>query len=143
MGQSREDIVAERVAETGIDEAMVKRLVHRFYGEVRADPVLGPVFEAQVEDWPAHLAKLCDFWSSIALMTARFSGKPMQAHAPLPIDETHFRRWLQLFAQTAAEVCPPAAARFFVGRAEMIAQSLQLGLDWARSRAVGANERSA
>jgi hemoglobin len=131
----REDIVAQRVAETGIDEAMIHKLVHAFYGKVREDAVLGPVFDAKVEDWDEHLAKLCDFWSSVALMTGRFTGKPMQAHMPLAIDAGHFRRWLGLFRETAAEVCPPAAAAFFVDRAERIAESLQLGIAVAREKA--------
>lgn len=129
MSETRAQIVAERVAQTGIDEAMIHRLVHSFYGAVRADPLLGPIFESKVDDWPAHLAKLVDFWSSIALMTGRFSGRPMAAHAPLPIQATHFSRWLELFRATAREVCTPAAADFFIARAEQIAKSFQVNLE--------------
>jgi hemoglobin len=132
QARRRHALVSDRVAATGIDEAMIEQLVHRFYGAVRADPVLGPIFEAKIEDWDEHLAKLCDFWSSIALMTGRFAGKPMQAHAPLPIEGAHFERWLGLFRKTAAETCPAPAAAFFIERAEMIAQSLQLGLGMAK-----------
>jgi hemoglobin len=128
----REDIVAARVIETGIDETMVKALVHRFYGDVREDPVLGPIFGAKVEDWDDHLERLCAFWSSVALMTDRYGGKPMQVHMGLDVDRSHFERWLSLFRVAAAEVCTPAAAAFFVGRAERIAESLQLGIAVAR-----------
>jgi hemoglobin len=124
----REDIVAQRVAETGIDEEMIRTLVHRFYGDVREDEVLGPIFNAAVHDWDDHLARLRAFWSSVALMTGRYGGKPMQAHFPLPIGAAHFQRWLALFRIAAAETCPPAAAAFFVDRAERIAESLQLGI---------------
>jgi hypothetical protein len=69
----------------GIDEAMIRRLVHAFYGEARRDPVLGPIFEDAVAGaWDAHLAKLCDFWSSVLLMSGRFSGAPMAAHVRRP-----------------------------------------------------------
>ena len=118
----------------GVSEAMIRDLVHAFYGRVRRDPVLGPVFEAAIGDgWDAHLAKLCDFWSSVVLRTGRFEGSPMAAHARLAdIGPAHFARWLQLFAATAADTCPPAAAALFTARAEMIAQSLQLGLAASR-----------
>ena len=57
----------------------------------------------------------------------------MPAHIRIAgIGPTHFARWLQLFRQTAAEVCPPEAAAALVSRAEMIARSLQLGIAVSR-----------
>ena len=52
----------------------------------------------------------------------------MVAHLPLPVDTPHFDRWLALFAATADEVCPTAAAAHFVERAHRIADSLELGI---------------
>jgi hemoglobin len=46
----------------------------------------------------------------------------------LPVDDTHFQRWLAIFEETANEICPPAAAAHFIERARRIAQSLMLGL---------------
>jgi len=121
-------IVADIVERTGIDAAMIERLVHQFYQKARRDPLLGPIFQANVRDWDAHLARMCDFWSSVALMSGRYHGQPMAAHLPLPIDTPHFNRWLELFAATAHEVCPPAAAAHFIERAHRIADSLELGI---------------
>lgn len=121
-------------AAVGIDEAMIRAVVHGFYTKVRGDPVLGPVF-ARVPDaeWDAHLAKLCDFWSSVLLATRRYEGRPMPAHVAIPeISPPHFVRWLELFRATAHEVCPADAASLFVARAEMIAQSLQFGIAASR-----------
>jgi hemoglobin len=113
----------------GVSEAMIRNLVHTFYARVRCDPVLGPIFNTRVEDWPAHLEKLCAFWSSVMLMTGRYKGTPMRAHAELPgIASEHFQRWLSLFQATVRETCPDAAAGLFVDRSERIAQSLQLGI---------------
>ncbi|MFC3068150.1 group III truncated hemoglobin [Phenylobacterium soli] len=113
----------------GVTEDMIQGLVHAFYAKVRKDPALGPIFNAVIVDWNEHLAKLCDFWSSVLLMTGRFHGAPMAAHVRLPdARATHFARWLHLFRETAAETCPPEAAALFVSRAEIIAQSLQLGI---------------
>lgn len=124
----RAAFAAEVEARTGIDEAMIHRLVHGFYDRVRADALLGPIFEARIGDWGPHLARMCAFWSSVALMTGRYHGRPMPAHMPLPVGAMHFDRWLALFEATAAELCPPAAAALFIEKAQMIAQSLELGI---------------
>lgn len=119
----------------GIDEKMIETLVHAFYGKVRVHPVLGPIFNGAIEDWDAHLAKLCDFWSSVTLMTGRFKGAPMAVHARLPgIEPAHFATWLSLFGETARQVCPKEAAALFEAKAAMIGQSLQLGLEVSRGK---------
>jgi hemoglobin len=86
------------------------------------------VFERQVHDWEAHIRRLCAFWSSVALMRGRYHGQPRLAHLPLPIDTPHFDRWLEIFAETAWDLCPPAAAAHFLDRASRIADSLELGI---------------
>lgn len=116
-----------------VSEEIIRRQVHTFYGRVRQDEVLGPVFNDAIDDWDEHLAKLCDFWSSVLLATGRFRGSPMAAHARRPaIHDEHFPRWLDLFERTAHEVCPPEAAALFVERSRMIGQSLRLGLSVSR-----------
>jgi hemoglobin len=70
----RDRIVADIVARTGIDAAMIERLVRAFYKSARRDPLIGPIFERHVRDWDAHLARMCDFWSSVALMSGRYHG---------------------------------------------------------------------
>lgn len=123
-------------APVGVTEEMCRDLVHAFYARIRADPVLGPIFNSAIGDrWEAHLAKLCDFWSSVMLMTGRFKGSPMAVHAALPRAEPDdFQRWLRLFRQTAVETCPADAAALFCAKAEMIAQSLQLGIAASRGQ---------
>ena len=112
----------------GIDEPLIRRLVHGFYDAVRCDPLLGPVFAARVYDWEEHLEAMCDFWSGVALATGRYKGRPMQKHLPLGLSPVHFERWLALFAAAAERLCPPPAAAFFIARARRIAESLQLGI---------------
>lgn len=125
---NRDLIVEEIVARTGIDDAMIDRPVRTFYDRARRDPLIGPIFETKVRDWERHLRRICAFWSSVALMSGRYHGQPMAVHLPLPIATPHFDRWLGLFAETAQEVCPPAAAAFFLERAQRIADSLDLGI---------------
>jgi hemoglobin len=138
---NRTALVADMMKHTGIDGDMIERLVHAFYAKVREDRLLGPVFESRITDWDAHLARMCLFWSSVALMTGAYHGSPMQKHAPLPVDARHFDRWLALFEETAAEVCPPKAAEHFVIRARRIAQSLELGIASYNQRILLKGER--
>jgi hemoglobin len=128
----RQAFTAEVQARTGIDEDMIRRLVHTFYERVRADAMLGPVFKTRITDWTTHLERMCAFWSSVTLMSGRYHGRPMQAHAPLPVGGIHFDRWLELFEATAGDVCPQPAAVLFVEKARMIAESLELGMAMAR-----------
>jgi hemoglobin len=119
----------------GVSEEMIAAVVDAFYARIRTDPTLGPIFAHRIarDAWPRHLQRMCAFWSSVLLMTGRFKGAPMAAHAAIPgLGPAHFAHWLVLFEETAIDTCPPAAAALFVARAKMIAQSLQLGLAAAR-----------
>jgi hemoglobin len=123
----------------GVTEDMIRELVHAFYAAVRRDPLLGPIFNAKVENWDEHLATLCRFWSSVTLLTGTYKGRPMVVHAALPdLDAPHFARWLALFKETAQKLCPPEAAELFVDRSQRIAESLQAGIAMQRSRGVAA-----
>jgi hemoglobin len=112
-----------------ITEPMIRTLVETFYGRVRRDPLLGPIFEPVLaHGWDAHIDRLVDFWSSVVLRTGRYGGQPHAAHAGLALAPAHFHHWLALFESTAQEVCPPAAAEIFVDRAHRIAAGLQASL---------------
>lgn len=128
VSSRRAALTAEIMDRTGIDEAMIERLVRAFYAKVRDDALLGPVFDARIEDWEPHLQRMFAFWSSVALMTGRYHGQPMARHLTLPVDGRHFDQWLALFRRTADEICPPAAARHFIECATRIAESLELGI---------------
>ena len=137
----RAAIVEQIRAETGIDEAMIARLVDGFYDRVRADPLIGPVFNERIGDWGPHLEQMRLFWSSVALMSGAYHGRPMPKHLPLPVDARHFDRWLELFEATARDLCPPAAADHFIERARRIAESLELGIAGANGVLLGKGER--
>jgi hemoglobin len=132
--ERRARITADLMASTGIDDAMIERLVRTFYGRVQADPLIGPVFAARIKDWDAHITKLCAFWSSVALMTGRYHGQPMQAHLELPVAAEHFDRWIAIFEATANELCSPVAAEHFIERARRIADSFELGIAGRQGR---------
>jgi len=118
-----------RLIPDALDEAMVRAVVDRFYFEARRDPVIGPVFNRVIaeEEWPAHLSKIADFWSSMLLGTGRYMGRPMPRHIAIPeLSDAHFARWLTLFRMTVEEVCPPDVAGLFVERAETIGNNFRV-----------------
>ena len=114
-------------------EEEVSHLVHTFYGNVRDDAVLGPIFERHVKDWDAHLGKMVDFWSSALRGTARFRGTPMPKHAALPdLSADLFRHWLALFRRTTGAL-PNAELRERANElAARIADSLWYGYQLSR-----------
>ncbi|AHV91385.1 group III truncated hemoglobin [Bordetella holmesii] len=114
-------------------EEEIQTLVHEFYARVRADARLGPIFNAHIDDWDAHLSKLTDFWSAILLRTRRFSGTPMPKHIALPdLSAELFEHWLALFRATARAQPNQAMATQALAMAERIAQSLWLGYQLSR-----------
>lgn len=126
---AREDRRAAAIA-MGVDETFIATLVDRFYAAIRDDDELGPIFDARVDDWPAHLAQMNRFWQSILLGAGNFTGNPMMKHLAIPaVGEAQFRRWLELFYATLRAIAPGEAAVALVGgRARMIAESLLGGI---------------
>lgn len=112
------------------DEADLAQVIPAFYARVRADPLIGPLFNATIDDWPHHLERLVEFWSSVMLSTGRYKGNPMRVHMQHRAELTPamFDRWLQLWAEVTSASLPLAAAAAMQEKAAMIAQSLQYGL---------------
>ena len=111
-------------------EQQLATLVDRFYAKVRADKVLGPVFNGAVDDWPEHLEKLSAFWSSVMLTTGRYKGNPRAVHMKQrsSIEPPMFGRGLELWRETAREILDERGAAAVIAKAERIAESLQLGM---------------
>jgi len=112
-------------------EEQIVELVDAFYAKIRQHEILGPVFEKNIapEAWPAHLAKMYDFWSSVMRTSGRYKGNPLAAHAQVTgLEEPLFALWLALFRATAEELFPPELAAVFRLKSENIAKSLKLGL---------------
>lgn len=111
-----------------ISASEISDLVDAFYAKVRQDPTIGPIFNAAIDDWPAHLALLKDFWSTVLLTDRRYKGDPLARHLGLSLDATHFERWLALFAETAREVMPPAHAAVVIGKSHRIAENFKAAI---------------
>lgn len=114
-------------------EDSIRQLLKVFYGRVRRDALLGPVFARALgtseAEWARHLARLADFWSSVVLRSGRYHGDPFSTHLRLPdLEPAMFDRWLTLFGESCADVLAPEMAEAFHGRALRIARSLRMGL---------------
>lgn len=114
----------------GITEERISDLVETFYDNIRRDDMLSPIFDRIITDWPPHLARMKDFWTSIAIESGRFHGNPMIKHLAIPdIDQAHFMRWLSLFDDVLPTIFPNAdACQFLSDRAARIADSLMTGI---------------
>ena len=121
----------EQAIAEGLDEDMIRRVVHRFYDLARQDPLIGPIFLAHVPDdhWPAHLDKISAFWCSSLLGAKTYQGRPMPKHLAISeLEDGHFRRWLALFRHTVNELCPPRTAELFVARSERVAEAFRINI---------------
>ena len=90
----------------------IERVVAAFYAAVRVHPGLGPVFAVHVADWPAHEAKVADFWANTILHERSYSGSPISAHVTAGnVQPGMFSIWLALFDSVLeAELAPDQAA---------------------------------
>jgi len=83
---------------TGLED--IQLFVDEFYGKVRGDNLIGPIFETVIADWRPHLDKMYAFWNAVLFGEPGFKGNPFARHAPLPVAPDHFGRWLELFNET-------------------------------------------
>jgi hemoglobin len=124
----------------GVDAEYISGFVERFYGKIREDELLGPIFAERIHDWPTHLGRMKAFWRSVLHASGEFAGNPMVKHIVIPgLEERHFAHWLGLFYQTLREQEPTdAATRLVAERARMIADSLLTGIQTHRHGLTGA-----
>ena len=90
------------------DRAAVELLVNSFYTKVKADDLLGPIFNnAENFSWETHIPIMINFWETLLLGTASYKGNAMGKHIELnrrvPLKPEHFDRWKSLFYATLDE----------------------------------------
>ena len=136
--ERREQITAEIVARTGITEAMIERLVRAFYAKVRADAVLGPIFEARIRDWEPHLAAdvrllVVGRADDRAAITARRWSSICRCRSMPRISIAGWR----CSRRPRGKSVRRQAEAHFVERARRIAASLELGVAGAQGVMLG------
>ncbi|HET8839357.1 MAG TPA: group III truncated hemoglobin [Flavobacteriaceae bacterium] len=109
-------------------------LVDTFYGKVRQDELLSPIFNEVIKNnWPQHLAKMYRFWGSVLLSEKSYRGNPFMPHSVLPIEKNHFDRWLKLFHQTLSENFVGRISEEAIWRSGKMAEMFQMNLEYLRN----------
>jgi len=110
--------------------AVIRRVVETFYVKARQDALLGPVFNALVEDWDAHIEKVTAFWLYAMRLDRSYEARDfMPAHVRHPqIQASLLPQWLSLFRQTALDICTENVARILIDIAERMAASIEISL---------------
>jgi hemoglobin len=88
----------------------ILKLIKPFYADVRQHALLGPIFNAHITDWPAHLEKIADFWALQTGGESRYRGGFAGAHMPLGLQAEHFQAWLGLWEYNNSRSLPPREA---------------------------------
>ena len=108
----------------------IKNLVDTFYGKVRQDELIGPVFNNQIQDrWPEHLEKMYRFWQTVLIGPHTYMGSPFPPHAKLPVGKEHFDRWMVIFTSTIDELFDGKIAEEAKWRAGKMAEMFQIKIN--------------
>lgn len=114
--------------------ADVKILVDDFYGRVRDNALLSPIFNGVIlNNWEAHLERMYGFWQTLLLDVQAYSGSPFLKHAKLPIEKEHFDTWIALFNETVDAHFTGEKAHEAKWRAAKMSEMFQYKLDYYKN----------
>lgn len=122
------------------NRADVKLLVETFYIKIRADKVLGPIFNGIIKDWEPHLVLLTDFWETQLFLTRKYHGNPVTAHQEVDdktnhtITSEHFGFWLNLWFETIDELYEGEVAWIAKNRAQKMSTMLFMQMFMHRNK---------
>lgn len=107
----------------------IERMVHEFYGRVREEPTLGPIFAARITDWPHHLDRMVNFWRAVLRSEPTFTpserGAPPMLHRQITeLQIAHFDIWLGLFGVVVDGIFAPDEAILVKEAAQRIGYAL-------------------
>lgn len=115
-------------------------LVSTFYRKVQENKEIGSFFNETIQDWPAHLEKLTDFWETNLFFVNKFRGNPMKAHKEVDknfnhtMEQKHFGEWLNMWFQTIDELFEGEKANMAKNRARNMATHLFMNVYESRRK---------
>ena len=113
----------------------IKTLVDAFYEKVRRDELLSPIFNGRIQNrWPQHLEKMYSFWQTVLINKPTYSGSPFPPHAQLPINRSHFEKWIELFISTIDELFKGDKSTEAKWRAGKMAEMFQNKIEYYRDK---------
>jgi hemoglobin len=101
-------------------EQAITQCVQKFCEKAREDPVLGPVFLGEADNSRERIEIVRDFWLQTVLDADRRRGEPYPLRQQVALTQTHFRCWLDIFAETARENLPAAKAEEAIAKARRV-----------------------
>src|SRR6056297_60727 len=107
----------------------IERVVAAFYAAVRNHPGLAPVFAVHVEDWPAHEARVADFWANTILHERGYTGNVLRSHVRSGnVQPGMFSTWLGLFDSVLRTELTNDQAAAWSDMAHRIGNTLRAGV---------------
>lgn len=116
----------------------VELLINTFYGAIRQEKVLGPIFNKVIDNWDDHLTLLADFWETNLFFVSKYKGNPAQVHRRVDqeeggtITQDHFFRWITLWTQTTDHLFEGERANMAKQRARKMSTHLYIHIFSAR-----------
>ena len=101
-------------------------LLRHFYADVRQDPLIGPIFNTQIDDWKHHLQIIASFWETLTGGPRTYARPMPKKHFPLHLREEHFERWLFLWQANCRAQLPIDVALDMIDLAHHIGDKLRL-----------------
>ncbi|MCV9926584.1 group III truncated hemoglobin [Flavobacterium sp. LS1R49] len=112
----------------------IKLLVNTFYDKVQKDTYIGVIFNEKIQKrWPEHLEKMYKFWQTILLEQHTYSGSPFPPHKHLPVDQSHFDRWMEIFTETVDSLFKGIVAEEAKVRAANMAYMFNYKIEYFRN----------
>ena len=103
----------------------LSRLLRHFYADVRQDPLIGPIFNAQIKDSKHHLEIIASFWETIIGGPSSYSRPMPMKHLTLRLREEDFERWLFLWQANCRAQLSSDVAKEMIDLANHIAHRLR------------------
>ena len=112
----------------------IEMLMSRFYEKLLVDDKVGFIFNDVVKiDLESHLPILADFWETTIFHKAVYKGNVLKIHQDLsnkvPLTNSHFDRWLNLFNESVDELFKGNTADQFKIKALSIATVMRIKLN--------------
>lgn len=106
--------------------AKLLELLRHFYADVRQHRLIGPIFNQQIHDWPAHIEKIAEFWARVMGAPSNYTGQMPARHMPLGLQRIHLEAWLELWEFNCRRHLPAAEAAELTALAGQIGERLML-----------------
>lgn len=121
----------------------IRLLVNTFYEKVQNDDLIGPIFnEKMIGRWPEHLEKMYRFWQTLLLEEHTYSGSPFPPHKHLPVNQSHFDRWMEIFTKTVDSLFVGKLAEEAKIRAANMAYMFNYKIEYFRNSGNQLNHKS-